>query len=196
MVYYSRFAGPDIYLAFFTLATAMIIWRYLADPGRGWLYLLAATLAFAVASTEMVLLVVPIFALYLHYCVARAFFTQAGDPRVDASRAPTHYERIGVAPDADVRQIRLAYKKLVDRAESRGEREALANAYHVLTTRKPPRRVRPQAQAAVAAGRRAGDDRGARAGHEDRLGGLGIADRGALAVRRLRTPAVELEGGA
>ncbi len=134
MVYYSRFAGPDIYLAFFTLATAMIIWRYLAEPGRGWLYLLAATLALAIASTEMVLLVVPIFALYLHYCVARAFFAQAGNPRVDASRPPTHYERIGVAPDADVREIRLAYKKLVDRGESRVEREALANSYHVLTT--------------------------------------------------------------
>lgn len=134
MVYYSRFAGPDIYLAFFTLATAMIIWRYLAAPSRAWLYLMAATLAFAVTSTEMALLVVPVFALYLNYRVARAFVAQAGEPRIDATQPATHYERLLVARDATVREIRLAYKKLIDRTESRTEREAFADSYHVLTT--------------------------------------------------------------
>lgn len=134
MVYYSRYAGPDIYLAFFTLATAMIIWRYLAAPSRGWLYLLAATLAFAVASTEMALLVVPIFALYLNYRVARGFVAQAGAPRVGSTQPATHYELLRVAPDTTIREIRLAYKKLIDRTASRSERETMANAYHVLTT--------------------------------------------------------------
>jgi predicted membrane-bound mannosyltransferase len=137
MIYYSRFAGPDIYLAFFSLASAMIIWRYLAEPGRAWLYLLAGTLALAVVSTEMVLLVVPIFALYLHARVAGAFIAQASEPRVDA-RTSTHYDRLGVAPDADIREIRLAYKRRIEGTESRPERELMANAYHVLTT--APRR--------------------------------------------------------
>ncbi len=134
LVYYSRFAGPDIYLAFFSLATAMIIWRYLAAPGRVWLYLLAATLAFAVATTEMALLVVPIFALYLNYHVARALFAQAGEPRTAETTATSHYERLGVTPATTVREIRLAYKRLIDCTESRPERNAMANAFQVLTT--------------------------------------------------------------
>ncbi len=133
MIYYSRFAGPDVYLAFFSLATAMIIWRYLAEPSRAWLYLMAATLAFAIISTEMALLVVPIFALYLNYRVAQAFVAQAQEPRV-LPQAATHYDRLGVTPDTTVREIRLAYKRLIDRTESRTEREAMAGAYHVLTT--------------------------------------------------------------
>lgn len=133
MLYYSRFAGPEIYLAFFSLATAMIIWRYLVEPSRAWLYLLSATLAFAVVSTEMALLVLPIFALYLHYRVARAFFSQSQQPRV-AAQGTTLYDRLGVTRDTTIREIRLAYKRMIDRTESRAEREAMANAYHVLTT--------------------------------------------------------------
>ena len=133
MVYYSRFAGPEMYLAFFTLATAMIIWRYLAEPSRAWLYLLAATLALAVVTTEMALLIVPIFALYLHYRVAQAFFQQAQQPRV-AAQAITLYDRLGVTKGTTVREIRLAYKRMIDRTESRPQREAMAHAFHVLTT--------------------------------------------------------------
>ncbi len=133
MVYYSRFAGPEMYLAFFSLATAMIIWRYLAEPSRAWLYLLAATLAFAVVSTEMALLIVPIFALYLHYRVATAFFAQAQQAPV-AAQTTTLYDRLGVTRSTTVREIRLAYKQMIDRTESRTDREAVANAYHVLTT--------------------------------------------------------------
>jgi predicted membrane-bound mannosyltransferase len=134
MVYYSRFAGPDIYLAFFTLTTAMVLWRYLVRPSRGYLYLLAMSLAFAVVATEMALAIVPIFLVYLNVRVASAFFAQAKVPAIDASRPPTHYERLGVASGAETRETRLAYKKLVDRTPSRDERELMANAYHVITT--------------------------------------------------------------
>jgi hypothetical protein len=94
-----------------------------------------------------------------------------------------------------MRQIRLAYKKLVDRAEARIEREALANAYHVLTTES--RRDGYDRKLRLSRGWPTRRRRSRRPGWPpDRFGGLGIADRGALAVRRLRTPAVEPESGA
>jgi predicted membrane-bound mannosyltransferase len=132
ILYYSRFDGPDIYLAVFTLATAMVIWRYLAAPSRGWLYLLALTLAGMVTTSEIALLIAPIFAVYLHTRVASELWEQSREAR-DAAPPETHYDLIGVAPDASVREIRLAYKKLIDRTEDRGDREALAVSYHLLT---------------------------------------------------------------
>jgi predicted membrane-bound mannosyltransferase len=138
MVYYSRFAGPDVYLAFFTLATAMVIWRYLAEPHRVWLYLLAATLAFMLVTTEMALTMVTIFAAYLAYRTGSDFIAQTYEPDLETA-APTLYELLGVDRDAHTREIRLAYKKVIDRHANDGrrsggtDREALANAYQVLT---------------------------------------------------------------
>jgi predicted membrane-bound mannosyltransferase len=135
MVYYSRFAGPDVYLAFFTLATAMVIWRYLAEPHRVWLYLLAATLAFMLVTTEMALTMITIFATYLAYRTGSDFIAQTYEAELETNSAQTHYELLGVGRDAHTREIRLAYKKAIDRRDDgRIDREALANAYHVLTT--------------------------------------------------------------
>lgn len=134
MVYYSRFAGPDVYLAFFTLATAMVIWRYLAEPHRVWLYLMAATLAFMLVTTEMALTMITIFAAYLAYRTGGDFIAQTYEPDVETNIAQTHYELLGIGRDAHTREIRLAYKKALDRRDNRNDREALANAYHALTT--------------------------------------------------------------
>ncbi len=138
MIYFSRFAGPDIELAFFTLATAIALWRYLDSGERPWIYVMAATLAFAVTSSEMALAIVPIFAAYLAYRVAGDLFEQAGEPRIDTNVPKTHYERLGLANDAQPREIRRAYKAAIERTEVRAERETLANSYHVLTA--PARR--------------------------------------------------------
>lgn len=132
LVYYSRFNGPDIYLAFFTLASAMVLWRYLAAPSRGWLYLLALTLAGMVVSTEMALLIAPIFALYLHTRVAGDMWAQAQEPRADENTG-THYDALGVAHTATVREIRLKYKQTITKQATSPEREALATSYHLLT---------------------------------------------------------------
>jgi predicted membrane-bound mannosyltransferase len=151
MLYYSRFAGPDIYLAFFSLATAMLAWRYLAAPERVYLYLMSATLAFMLVTSEMALVVVAIFAAYLHYRVAVELIDQAREPRRAENEPLTHYELIGVAEDVTTRDIRAAFKLRLDRGKNI-DREALTNALHVLTT--PARREaydRKLAQRRVAA---------------------------------------------
>ncbi|HYM15060.1 MAG TPA: flippase activity-associated protein Agl23, partial [Dehalococcoidia bacterium] len=133
MLYYSRFAGPDVYLAFFTLATAMVLWRYLIEPHRAWLYLLAATLAFMLVTTEMALALIAIFAAYFAWRTGSDLIAQTYEPD-PAAGAPTHYDLLGVAPGAHTREIRLAYKRALDRRDSRTDRDALAEAYRVLTT--------------------------------------------------------------
>jgi predicted membrane-bound mannosyltransferase len=133
MLYYSRFAGPDIYLAFFSLATAMLIWRYLAAPERVYLYLMSATLAFTLVTSEMALVIVAIFAAYLHYRVAGELIAQAREPRRAENEPLTHYELLGVGEDAATRDIRAAFKLRMDRGKNI-DREALTNAMHILTT--------------------------------------------------------------
>ncbi len=154
MLYYSRFVGPDAALAFFSLATAMVIWRYLASPDRGFLYLLALTIAFMLISTEMALVVIAIFAAYLAFRTGRDLVAQHNAAPAH-ERAVTHYERLGVSPSATTRDIRAAYKAQIDRSASRKiDREAIINAYQVLTTasrREAYDRRLAQRAAAVAA---------------------------------------------
>jgi len=134
MLYYSRFAGPDAALAFFSLAAAMVIWRYLASPERGFLYLLALAIAFMLVSTEMALVVIGIFAAYLAFRTGSDLVAQHHAPPAQ-EQITTHYERLGVSPSATTRDIRTAYKAKLDRSLSRKvDREAVLNAYQVLTT--------------------------------------------------------------
>lgn len=132
MLYYSRNAGPDIYLAFFSLATAILIWRYLARPERAYLYLMAATLAFAAVTSEMALLVIAIFAAYLHYRVAGDLIEQARAGAIP-EQPITHYERLGVARAALTREVRNAYKAALDQRGKDLDRDAVVSAYQVLT---------------------------------------------------------------
>jgi predicted membrane-bound mannosyltransferase len=133
MLYYSRFAGPDIYLAFFSLATAILIWRYLERPERAYLYLMAITLAFAVVTSEMALLVIAIFAAYLWHRTGVDLIQQrrAG---AQPERAVTHYERLGLNADATLREIRAAHKAALDRHGKNFDRKAVVTAYQVLST--------------------------------------------------------------
>jgi len=137
MLYYSRFAGPDIYLAFFSLATAVLIWRYLERPERPYLYLMAATLAFAVVTSEMALLAIAIFAAYLWYRTGGELIEQAR-----AGAAPelpaTHYDHLGVTAGATTREIRNAYQQLLEQHGRDFDRAAVVEAYRVLST--PARR--------------------------------------------------------
>jgi DnaJ-class molecular chaperone len=44
-----------------------------------------------------------------------------------------HYALLGVERDATAKDVRLAYRKLIEPTDERSEREALAHAYGVLT---------------------------------------------------------------
>lgn len=134
MLYYSRFAGADVYLALFTLALAIVLWRYLATPERGYLYLISLVLALLVVTTEMALVIVPIFVAYLAYRVAVDLFDQMSDAGNDnATGGRSHYETLGIAADATDKQVRKAYRMLADAADARQQRESLAHAFGVLT---------------------------------------------------------------
>ncbi len=140
MLYYSRFAGADMYLALFTLALAIVLWRYLTTPERGYLYLMSLVMALLVVTTEMALVIVPIFVAYLAYRVAVDLFDQMSAVRNDdATSGRSHYETLGIDADATDKQVRKAYRSLSDGAETRDVRESLAHAYGVLT--QPTRRA-------------------------------------------------------
>ncbi|MCH7580673.1 MAG: TIGR03663 family protein [Chloroflexi bacterium] len=61
LLYFSRFARNDIYVAFFTLAIVICIWRYMEDRKSGWLIAMAPLLALSFAAKE----VTPIIAAFL-----------------------------------------------------------------------------------------------------------------------------------
>jgi len=131
LLYYSRYASADVELAFFTLAIALTLWRYLQAPHRALLYLLSALLALAVVTSEMALLSTAIFVAWLHYVVARDLFAQYRD-RGAAAKEPTHYERLGLEPGASAKDVRLAYRGLIAETDDRRAAEALAAAYRAL----------------------------------------------------------------
>ena len=155
MIYYSRFAGPDIYLAFFTLATAMVIWRYLAAPHRVVPVPDGGHAGLHAVTSEMALVVIAIFAAYLAYRIGGDFIEQTYEPDLGRRAQPSRTTS-GSAWRATrtSREIRLAYKTAIDRrgdgVEPRGARERVPGA----DDGEPARGVRPQAGAARAAGAR------------------------------------------
>jgi uncharacterized protein (TIGR03663 family) len=61
LLYFSRFARNDIYIAFWTLLMVVLMWRYISERKNAYLYGLAAVLALAFATKETVFLIVAIF---------------------------------------------------------------------------------------------------------------------------------------
>ncbi len=70
LVYFSRFFREDIYLAVFTLAMVVAMWRYIGAGQERWLVLFALALAGAHATKEATYLLVAIFLLYLNGLLA------------------------------------------------------------------------------------------------------------------------------
>ncbi|MDZ4278324.1 MAG: TIGR03663 family protein, partial [Dehalococcoidia bacterium] len=70
LLYVSRFAREDIHAAFFTLAIAVCIWRYVAERRDGWLIAIAPLLAFSFAAKEITFITVAILIVFLNYMVA------------------------------------------------------------------------------------------------------------------------------
>ncbi|HIN22824.1 MAG TPA: TIGR03663 family protein [Dehalococcoidia bacterium] len=65
ILYFSRFGRNDIIMAFFASALLMLMWRYIHEGHRRYLYLASAVLALMFATKETAYLVVGIFGLVL-----------------------------------------------------------------------------------------------------------------------------------
>ncbi|MEX0785179.1 MAG: glycosyltransferase family 39 protein, partial [Dehalococcoidia bacterium] len=65
LLYFSRFARNDIYVAFFALAMVICMWRYLAERKEGWLIGIAPLLALSFAAKEVTFIIVGVFLVYL-----------------------------------------------------------------------------------------------------------------------------------
>ena len=65
MLYYSRFARNDIFMAVFALALVGIMWRYLDERKNRWLYIGAGVIALGFTTKETMYIVVVLLSAYL-----------------------------------------------------------------------------------------------------------------------------------
>ncbi|HEY8491403.1 MAG TPA: flippase activity-associated protein Agl23 [Dehalococcoidia bacterium] len=70
LLYFSRFARNDIWVAAFTLAMVIAIWRYLDEGRPRWLSVLAGALALSFASKETTYIAAAVFLVFLDCMVA------------------------------------------------------------------------------------------------------------------------------
>jgi uncharacterized protein (TIGR03663 family) len=66
LLYYSRFARNEAFVAVETLLLAVAIWRYREEGGMRWLVLLAVTIALQFATKETAFLIAAVFLLYVN----------------------------------------------------------------------------------------------------------------------------------
>jgi uncharacterized protein (TIGR03663 family) len=146
LLYFSRFARNDIYIALFTFGLVICIWRYLAEGQRLYLYLMAPLLALSFATKEVTFIIVAILLVYLDLLVAGELAAQMGvRPRrgwlperaqPDEGRSPqSDYAVLGVAEGARHREVRRAYRRLLAGRKERTEREMrrIEEAYRALS---------------------------------------------------------------
>lgn len=100
LVYFSRFFREDIYLAVFTLAMVIAMWRYLASGADRWLVGFAIAVAAAHATKEATYLLVAIFLLFLDVALAAELARQALALRPQASRADRAILTVSLVPYA------------------------------------------------------------------------------------------------
>ena len=76
ILYFSRFARNDIYIAVFTLGIAILIWRYLKEQKDGYLLGIALLLALSFTTKEMTYITSAMFLVYLEYHLATDLIDQ------------------------------------------------------------------------------------------------------------------------
>jgi uncharacterized protein (TIGR03663 family) len=86
LLYFSRFAREDIYIALWTALVFIAIWRYRDDGRDRWLALLAAGLALGFATKELVYLTCAIVLVYCDVALTLAFLDQRGTRAWDRVR--------------------------------------------------------------------------------------------------------------
>ena len=77
VLYYSRFIREDVYMAFFILAMAAAMWRYMASGRDRWLLMFALAFTGSMATKEATYLVVAVFLVYLDVLVAAELAEQS-----------------------------------------------------------------------------------------------------------------------
>ena len=137
LLYFSRFAREDIYVAFFTLAMFICVWRYLQQPRRLYLYLTAALLALSFATKETAYVVVAMLLVYLDLLATRDLASQVlseamPDGEAEREGARSHYTLLGVPEDASAKAIRRAYRRL-SRQRNGADARGIALAFDVLS---------------------------------------------------------------
>ena len=65
LIYYSRFARNDIFMAVFTLALVGVMWRYIDERKNRWLYVGAAIIALGFTTKETQYIVIAVLGAYL-----------------------------------------------------------------------------------------------------------------------------------
>ncbi len=89
LLYFSRFGRNDIIMAFFAASLLVLLWRYLNEGHRRYLYLASAVLALMFATKETAYLVVAVFGLlllllsvgdFLPWALGRIKLSQVGRP--------------------------------------------------------------------------------------------------------------------
>ena len=161
LLYFSRFAREDIYIAFFTLGMFICVWRYLQEPRRLYLYMIAALLALSFATKEVAYIVVAMLMVYLDLLatqeIAARFLSEPAPgwmpeavPRSEGSKS--HYAVLGLPGDASAKAIRRAYKRL-SKGPARADAKRVALAFEILSnvaTRQSYDRMLAQAHTADA----------------------------------------------
>jgi uncharacterized protein (TIGR03663 family) len=154
LLYFSRFAREDIYIAFFTLSLVICAWRYLAEGGRRYLYLIAGLLALSFATKEVAYIIAAMFLVYLDLLVAREFAVQMGlsspsgwlpespSPAKEEARE-SYYAVLGLRENASPKAVRRAFRKLKRTRTGRTDegRRRIEEAYEALTDVRSAARV-------------------------------------------------------
>ena len=99
LLYFSRFARNDIYIAFFTAAIVICIWRYMEDRKTGWLIAMAPLLALSFAAKEVTPIIVAIFLIFINVLLATQIVEQIRASR-ELSPQQTAFAYIMTIPTA------------------------------------------------------------------------------------------------
>ena len=78
LLYFSRFARNDLFIAVFTLLMVTAVWRYRQEGGMRWLVLLAAALTLSFATKETTYLTAAVLLLYLDVVLAALLLRRRG----------------------------------------------------------------------------------------------------------------------
>jgi len=91
LLYYSRFAREDIYVAAFTLGIVICVWRYIDERRSHYLYISAALLALSFATKETTFIFVAIVLLLLNLWTAANLAEQSRGQRGGATREGLYF---------------------------------------------------------------------------------------------------------